>query len=337
MTLDRRRALGIIGLTGTGLLAAPVLAPLHALAAAPRPGVHSRTRPMMGTFVTLTVAHPSRAKARDAMARAFAAMDAEIAVFDRFDKGSAVSELNRSGRLDHAPRELLHVARLSRRVYDLSQGRFDPTVLPVARLLEHGEPDPADLAEALELVGAEHLELDMGMAGDRLRLTRSGMGLTLDGVAKGRVADAGSAALTAAGATDHLVDAGGDIVAQGLYPGENGPRPWRVAVRRPDPSDHAANAATALAGAALATSGGYETAHGTGMLTRHHILDPNTGRSPSGVAGATVRADTCAQADALATACCVMTPRQALALVARADAHCLLLTHHGGALASPGW
>ena len=102
------------------------------------------------------------------------------------------------------------------------------------------------------------------------------------------------ARLAAAGAVNFCVNAGGDVVACGRpAPG----RRWRVGVRHPDDLDAMA-AVLAVEDLAVATSGEYERGK--------HIVDPHTGRPPSGLLSVTVAGPDLATADAYATAAFAM-------------------------------
>ncbi|MGE4552741.1 MAG: FAD:protein FMN transferase [Desulfovibrionaceae bacterium] len=300
----------------------------------PAPGRLTRARALMGTFVSITVAHPSPALAEEAVGRAFAVMDRQVALFNRFDPASALSTLNDAGRMDGPPPELTALLADALGVTRLTAGAFDPTVGPLVDVLRdcagtNRDPDPARLQAALALVDPAGLRLAPG----RVRLARRGMGLTLDGMAKGAVADAASAELTRLGAVNHIIDAGGDIRASGRR--EDG-RPWRVAVRDPLGTETPA-AVLAMTSGAVATSGGYETLSGPhGRL--HHLVDPHSGRCPLGLAGVSVRAASVALADALATAFFVTPPDRTLALARELPGvEVLLVTHDGARLATPGF
>ena len=65
---------------------------------------------------------------------------------------------------------------------------------------------------------------------------------------------------------------------------------------------------------AVATSGDYMQAYDT-TLSRHHIVNPQTGYSPPELASATITAPTVALADGLATAAMVMGSKKTLALL----------------------
>lgn len=296
---------------------------------------HSRTRALMGTFVTISVAHESPDFAEQAVALAFERMEELIPVYNRFDPSSPLSVLNDQGAVRGAPEELAALLRRAREYHSLTQGAFNPAVKPVLDLLAHTaarDPqvrvDRQDLLDRLDLVRLDALRLSP----HSVVLERQGMGLTLDGLAKGRIVDAASQALRTMGARNHLVDAGGDIRTSGER--ADG-RAWAVAVQNPEGGEYPD--VIRMRDGAVATSGAYEIWFGGNRLV-HHIVDPRTGRSPHALASATVRASSVAEADALSTALFVARPRQGLALIdSLPGVESLLLTPQGGRLASRGW
>lgn len=332
------RAAAVLGL-GFALPRAAAAGPLaddHAPAGRDRMRVE-RTRFLMGTFVTVAVSHPSAALAEDAVEAAFAEMERLCSLLDRHRADTPLSYLNRHGRLTDAPPELPLVAEQALRIHGLTDGAFDPTVLPLVAILESrtaatpGGPVPslAEIREALSLVDAEAV----GLTPRTVRLGRQGMGLTLDGIAKGYIVDRASAALTALGAPDHLVNAGGDIrCSGGPLPG----RPWTIAIE--DPAlEGRYPAIIRLRGGAVATSGSYETAHGP-RRSLHHIVDPRFGGCPAQLVSTSVTAPTAMEADALATGLFVLSPGRALALAESLPGHaCLLISSSGAQARSRGW
>ena len=290
----------------------------------------------MGTMVSISVAQVEPGRAEEGMARAFALGRRMADVFTRFDASSPVGALNADGALSDAPPELNALLQRAMRVGRLTGGAFDVTVLPLLRLLDaHRNPTGSlrlaegELRETLELVGAEHLEA----SGKALRFTRSGMGLTLDGIAKGHIAEAMSRELAAAGCPDHLVNAGGDMVARGRKAPD---APWRVAVEDPQKRGKYPQVVELPAGGAIATSGGYEVFYDAAQ-SHSHLVSPATGQSPA-LASVTVTAPEGLMADALATALSVMPPREALALAdALPGCACCLLRRDGLARVSGRW
>ena len=114
------------------------------------------------------------------------------------------------------------------------------------------------------------------------------------GFVKGWAAQVASDRLVAAGATDHSVNAGGDVRVRGR---SSTGEPWRVGVRHPwDP----AAVCFVLAGTDLgiATSGTYERGQ--------HVVDPRRGGPATGLRSVTVTGPDLGRADALATAAVAM-------------------------------
>ena len=161
-------------------------------------------------------------------------------------------------------------AEAARRLLN-AQGIYDVTVQPVIDLFRaHRNPsdeltlDDSELRAARALVGRRGLQV----SGADLSFARSGMGITLDGIAKGYIADRVSAVLTSAGVKNHLVNAGGDIMASGhKSPGV----PWRVAVQSPTGPAYAGE--LSLSGKAIATSGSYEIYYDASRR-HHHLINP---------------------------------------------------------------
>jgi FAD:protein FMN transferase len=105
------------------------------------------------------------------------------------------------------------------------------------------------------------------------------------GLVKGWAVEQAGERLSAAGARDFCLDAGGDVLVRG--------GPWRIGIRHPRRRDRLAGV-LALRDGAVATSGAYERGG--------HIRDPRTGRPPRGVLAVTVVGPDLGTADAYATA-----------------------------------
>jgi thiamine biosynthesis lipoprotein len=311
-------------------------------------------RPGMGTRIGISVRADGPARAEDAAHGAFNLMDRFTALLNRYDPGSALSALNDHGTLTDAPPALVEVVDRALDAGQWTSGAFDPTVAPLVDLFGGGvprvppndlaaawahepndrpdaplAPGPAEVREALALVGAERVLRD----GSRIAFAREGMRLTLDGVAKGWIVDAMAASLEKAGIRDFLVDAGGDIRAAGRpEPG----RPWTVAVQDPQKQDRWPDVIGLFRGA-VATSGSYEF-YFDPERTRHHIVAGPLGVSPVEASSVTVTAPEAATADALATAVFVLGPTAGLRLIeATAGCECLLIAPDGARHKSTGW
>ena len=85
-------------------------------------------------------------------------------------------------------------------------------------------------------------------------------------------------------------------------------KPWRVGIRDPRDKSKIINIVE-LTDAAVATSGNYEQYYLINNKRWSHIVDPNSGYPQKDVISSTVIAPTAMEADALATALCVLGRR----------------------------
>jgi thiamine biosynthesis lipoprotein len=113
------------------------------------------------------------------------------------------------------------------------------------------------------------------------------------GIVKGWAVDRAAAILERAGVRSFCVNAGGDVVARSHDPS----RPWRVGIRHPLDAQTII-AVVEGANVCVATSGAYERGA--------HIVDPHTGRPPTGLLSITVIGPRLAMVDAFATAAFAM-------------------------------
>jgi thiamine biosynthesis lipoprotein len=211
--------------------------------------------------------------------------------------------------------DLFHVLAESQIVAERSGGAFDITVGPVVRLWRRARrrremPDPLRLAQALQLVGRDKVQLDK-MARSA-RLTRKGMLLDLGGIAKGYAADEALKVLKHYGIERALVAAGGDIAVSTPPPGKRG---WKIGISSLESSSQPPRQFLLLQDAAVSTSGDAEQYVEIGGKRYSHIVDPKTGIGLIGHSRVTVIAPNGTASDSLATAVSVLGPEKGLALI----------------------
>jgi thiamine biosynthesis lipoprotein len=294
------------------------------------------SRPAMGTLVSVTALGRSDHKIQEAIGRAFDEMDRLIGVFSRFDGSSAVTHLNKAGRVAGPPPEFSKVISRSLQYNRLSGGAFDISVEPVVELFRarmdqknSREPSQAELREALELVDPEGIRLSKS----GVCLNKAGMGITLDGIAKGYVVDAIAGVLQKFKIRNYLINAGGDIRTAGT---KENRQPWSIAVQDPDKQGRFPDTIQ-LNDGAVATSGSYEVYFDRDRIF-HHIVSSNSGRSPNTSASVSVVAPSAMAADALATSVFVMGSRSGIELIeSLPGCECLLVDREGSQLKSTGW
>lgn len=286
MILNRRRFLTIsaaaAGLAASGARAAPA---------------RIWTGVALGARASIRLDHP---EAEAIAARAAAEISRLEAIFSLYRADSALSRLNADAVLASPPAELLECLTLAGAVHRASGGAFDPTVQPLwalwaERASAGSRPTGAELAAARGPGGWDGLSLDA----DEIAMA-PGMGLTLNGIAQGYIADRVAALLEAEGLTDILIDTG-EHRALGQMPGGGG---WPVRL--------AQGGSVALRDRALATSAPLGTVF-DGEGRYGHILDPRTGEPAAPVWRAvSITAPSAALADALSTAACLMSDRAAI-------------------------
>lgn len=232
----------------------------------------------------------------------FSAIEVELerieGLFSLYRADSALSRLNREGRLIAPAPEMLELLTLAGAAHQRTNGLFDPTVQPLfdywAGVASGASPDAAALFEARTRVGFERIAFDT----DAVSLS-PGQALTLNGIAQGYATDRIADLLRAAGLRDVLVNIG-EIMAMGS-PDAVG---WQVSMPNGD--------RLTLRDRAVATS----ALSGTMIGGVGHIFRLD-GPIPADVASAvSVISDRAAIADALSTAAAIMSADERAALAA---------------------
>lgn len=211
-------------------------------------------------------------------------------------RDSALTRLNRTGRLAYPPPALQEIFELSGRVHAATGGAFDPTIQPLWLALATA----GDVAAARARTGWPRVRF----ASDEIALEPD-MQLTFNGVAQGHAADQVAALLRTEGFANVLIDTG-EIAGLGVRPDH---RPWQAAIALPDGT---VIGETSLSDRALAVSSPLGTRIGNGLP---HIVDPHGGAPRWQLVA--VSASRAAVADALSTAFCLMDRRA----IAHALAH----------------
>jgi|AraplaCL_Cvi_mCL_1032061.scaffolds.fasta_scaffold00006_494 thiamine biosynthesis lipoprotein len=315
--ITRRRFIRISGaVAGVGLAA---LGAGLALPGRASPLFHEWHGVALGADASLELYHPDAAEAERLIADALEEVHRLERVFSLYDNTSALCQLNRDGQLADPPEELVELLAMSERYSRSTDGAFDATVQPLWMLyakhfgVENADPNgpsPADIADAVAKCGYQRVTIDTG----RIAFDRSGMGLTLNGIAQGYITDRVAELLRARGVTHTLVDMG-ETRALDAHPAG---RPWSVGIKNPRAEDRLIATIT-LDNQAVSTSGGYGTQFDAAGRF-NHIFDPTTGSCASRYLSVSVVAPTAACADALSTALSVLPLDRASAALADAGA-----------------
>jgi thiamine biosynthesis lipoprotein len=259
-------------------------------------------------------AGPDRLRA--ACAAKLARIDEEMSPYR---ETSDLTRFNRAapGALIALPAMMQQVLSGALEIAALTDGAFDPTLLPLTELWGFGAravPEGLPCADAIAAVPRESwraLRLDKTCL-----IQPGGAQLDLCGIAKGFAVDALSDLCRAApGVTAALIEIGGELQGWGVQPDG---QPWWVGVEDTD-------VRIALCGWAVATSGDGRRAFRHQGRLYSHTLDASAGApTQSDIASATVFDPACWRADALATALIVMGSERALRFARAHNLACLL-------------
>jgi thiamine biosynthesis lipoprotein len=335
--ITRRGFLRLAGVCGLGLAACPIGA---SWAEAAKFDKHlykvSKSRPEMGTITSITVFNHSKDQSYEAIECAFEEMARLSKLMSRHDADTPVSQLNRDGFLKGVPPELYFVARKSMGYHEISNGNFDITVKPLLDMYEQLSQNSENISaheeairNLLELVNARLIIVNESSISFR----KAGMGITLDGIAKGYIVDKAIGVMRRKGIQHALINAGGDIRTIGDR-GDN--RPWRIAIEDPLKNRNYPDVIE-VTNSSIATSGNYEVFFDEEKIL-HHIVNPKTGLSPLTNASVSVQASTAMEADALSTTLFTLDPIAGMRLVqSLPQCEALIVTTNNTKIKSTGW
>ena len=221
-------------------------------------------------------------------------------LFNLYDPGSALSQLNASGELPAPPPEFLELLGQVGSIHRATEGLFDPTVQPLwsTYAAANGMPAQDAITAAQGKIGWSKVRI----AAEKVSFEQEGMQLTLNGIAQGYITDKITALLRSNGVTDAVVDMG-EVSAMGRGPDL---APWRIGLA--EKSDQPAAQNIRLSNKCVATSAPM------GMTIAgqaSHILDPRTGKpAPQYWSRVSVIHPSAAIADGLSTAATLMQADQ---------------------------
>jgi len=254
-------------------------------------------------------------------------IEAELKKFDAslsmYNPESTLSRINRAGTekidLRNEP-WTLKVIRESIKLSALTHGAFDITVAPLVNLWGFGfeKPEkvsPQKIDSIKKFVGYKLLRLEDGI------LSKADARVQLDAsaVAKGYACDVVAEYLRKKGIKNYLVEIGGEMTLSGKNAKGTD---WRIGINKPVDDPTSTNMdleeKLTLTGKSIATSGNYRKFYEKNGKRYAHTIDPASGYPVQhSLLSATVIANDCLTADALATSFMVMGVDSAMALAER--------------------
>lgn len=211
----------------------------------------------------------------------------------------------------------------SKRVFDLSNGAFDPTVFPLVSgwgfMKNMDTPlSQSEVDSIMQFVGFDKGLIQLTIKGDSIAVHKTNPEVRLDfnAIAQGQSVDVVADYLKAKGYSNIYVEIGGELYVSGKK--LNGDL-WRIGIDTPiEGSEERVieQGILAISNKAVATSGNYRKFYVIDGKKYAHTLNPKTGFPVEhNLLSATIVADNCALADALATAMMVVGKDAGLKLI----------------------
>ena len=263
-------------------------------------------------------------------------------VLSHYDPTSDLSRYNNDSVFVFDSGLFLPVLKKSKEIYELSNGAFNPAVMPLVNAWGFGPEksialDSAVVDSLLNIVDFEAVEFN----DEQVWKKDARLQLDFSAIAKGYAVDQVADYLKQQGISDFFVEIGGEVVAAGTNTQD---KPWRIGIIDPasDLLNQSFYATVDLSNKALATSANYFNYVIKDGIRYSHTLDPNTGYpAVHAILSASVFAEDCMTADALATAFMAAGVKEAQRmLAARSDIDALLIYSDDGgqviSYATPG-
>jgi thiamine biosynthesis lipoprotein len=268
---------------------------------------------IMGTAIRVELWADDKAAGEAAIAAVMTEMHRVDREMSPYKPESELSRINREAAKHPVPisQEMFDILSRSIEFSKLSGGAFDITFSSVGYMYDyrrHIKPTDKEIEQALPGIDYRHILLDAKKR--TVKFARPGVRIDLGGIGKGYAVDNGIALLKKRGITQAIVTAGGDSRVLG----DRGGRPWMVGIRDPRRKDNMV-AVIPLINSAISTSGDYERYFEADGIRYHHILNPKTGRSTTGVHSVSVIGPDATTTDGLTKPVFILGPEKGLRLI----------------------
>src|SRR5262249_7668241 len=297
-----------------GILLMALVSGAHPSAARPAWRV-SQFENVLGTSLELKFAVGSDNEAARAEAAALAEIERLNRILSGYDRESEFNQwLGASGRPERVSPELFETLSLFDQWRARTNGALDPAAQVVSKLwqdtaAEHRTPSADELRAAVATIARPHYRLD---AATQTATRLDDAPLILNSFVKSYIINrAADAAMRAARLDGLVINIGGDLVVRGALAED-----VRIADPKADAENDEPLARLSIRNRAVATSGNYRRGVEINGRWYSHIVDPRTALPVDHVISATVVAPQAADAGALATAFCVLSPEESLRLAA---------------------
>ena len=250
-------------------------------------------------------------------------------VFSTYDEKSELSLINNSKKNSFTiSDDMMIVLEKSLYFSEISDGMYDPTVFPLVDLwgfgpsLKSDKPKNDSIIKVLNYVSYKNIEI----SNNKINLKNKNTIIDLSSIAKGYAVDKVADLLLNEGYDNFMVEIGGEVKCIGKNHGAE----WVIGIT--NPLDDFSLIKTNLSNLSMATSGSYNNYTYYDGIKYSHIINPKTGFPlENNIISATVIAQDCIDADAIATLLMLFPYKKGLDLINTIDnVECYLIIEDEG-------
>lgn len=242
---------------------------------------------------------------------------------------SEVSQFNRDSVFYFDLPYFYHSVKKTKEISRITEGAFNPTIMPLVNLWGFGpksvnRPDSSMVDSLAKLVDYELIQYDS----QKVWKLNKAVSVDYSASAKGQGVDVVAEFLEMNGINNYFIEIGGEVRTGGTNLEKE--RGWIVGILHPDSDEINQHyyATAVLEGKAMATSGNYFNYRVVDGVRYSHTISPFTGYPIlQKLLSASVMADDCLTADALATAFMVMGHEEAIDFLITYSAYDALLIY----------
>lgn len=240
-------------------------------------------------------------------------IDSVLYVFNQslstYEESSEISVFNKTGNLKIKSPFFYPVIKKSKEVFEKTNGAFDPTIMVLVNAWGFGFRnkeiiDSILIDSLIKLVDFNEIYFTE----DSVKTFKKDQMLDFSAIAKGYGVDIVSNYLKSKNINDFMVEIGGEVYCSGTNCDKNS---WKIGIDNPNselPNEKKLSEIIELQNFALATSGNYRNFYIDEYGEKQaHTINPKTGYpEKNNVLSVSVKAKTCMEADAYATAFMVL-------------------------------
>jgi FAD:protein FMN transferase len=201
-------------------------------------------------------------------------------IFNPFDPDSETARLNGADKRNPVSisKDMREVLLISRKLWEVSSGAFDPTMLPVKQMWAEAVssqqiPSNREILKTMSHVGFENVVI----TDNTVKLKNAGIRFDFGGIAKGYAVDRVAELLCSHDISSALISLAGEIRTIG----RNNENPWRLGVQHPEEMNDLWGVVSSDRDISMSTSGNYRQPLLIAGREFYHIFNPETGRPVS--------------------------------------------------------